>query len=143
LNRDGHADPECQDPDVLEVKYSNEYQRVRYLQSLLAERPYNQAEIEELLQLARFEVFWVIQLRALTALWFVKEDQWRPQIIDSMLLGLKSPMSSVRAYAATGLSKHRATESIPLLLDCLQFVTSDEEELAVRRALEKLGHQQR
>lgn len=141
MSHDNQSDPDQHDPDILEVRYCKEFERVRLLQNLLAERPYNQGEIEELLRLSRFEDYWIIQLRAITALWFVKDDRWRVQIIDSMVLGLKSPMPSVRAYAATGLSKHGAKESIPALLECLRSVTNAEEERAVRRALEKLGNQ--
>jgi hypothetical protein len=134
------TDPEEQDSDTFEAPYAEEFQRVNALQKVLAERPFRDDEIDELIRLSRFEAFPAIQVRALTALWYVTDLRWSDQILHSMRAGLKSPMPSVRAYAASGLARQGAAETVPEILICLRSVTNTAEEKSLRNALKKLGY---
>jgi hypothetical protein len=102
-------------PESPELKYWDEFQEVRAIAYVPPDRPYTDREIDRLIEFTRFTRCTGIQLRALAALWLVRDPAWRSPVTEAMAACLRDQDYNVRGMAVLGLAKLRAREYAPLL----------------------------
>lgn len=122
------------------VSYAMELEEVRTLQSKAEAHQVNDSEIQRLIVLSNFPQFYLVRVKALSALWYVSDPQWRQQVIGVLADRLGDPHHLVRIYAVSGLAKHNARERVPDLLSLLKGSHPGELRI-VRKALAKLSGQ--
>lgn len=127
--------------DQTEAVYSAKRNQIVPLQRVKGKRPFTPEEMALLRQFIR-DPDSLIRVRAITALWDVRDSQQRQEAIQLVRERLKDPAWVVRSYALHALARLGAKEAVPDILPLLNDPHPDVRNWA-QIALKRLGYQVR
>ena len=121
-----------------EARYAAAKAQIVPLQRIRGTRPFTPEEMASLRQFLR-DTNWQLRVRALTALWDVRDPSQRQEAIQLARERLKDPHWVVRSYALHALARLQAKEAVNDILPLLNDPHPDVRNWA-RAALKRLGY---